>query len=99
VARRTDGNQQVIINALRSIGCTVQDLSQLGRGVPDILVGYRMRNYLFEIKNSQSRASRLTHCEEEWIRRWRGCVAVITTVEDAIAVVQDADYEDAVDRS
>ena len=34
--KRTDFNQQEIINALRAIGCSVQDLSQVGRGCPDL---------------------------------------------------------------
>lgn len=93
MAKRTDHNQAEIIQALRAIGCSVQDLSQLGKGCPDLLVGYRMRNYLIEVKNCEDRAPRLTSCEEDWIREWRGQVAVITSVEDAIAVVQDADYE------
>jgi hypothetical protein len=92
MAKRTDKNQAEIIEGLRAIGATVQDLSQLGKGTPDLLCGYKGRNYLIEVKNCEDRAPRLTHCEEEWIRGWKGQVAVITSVEDAIEVItQDAD--------
>ncbi len=91
--RRTDLNQQSIIDALRSIGCTVQDLSQLGRGTPDILIGYHGRNYLLEIKNAANRAPHLTPCEQHWIRGWKGQVGVVTSIMDALAIVQEAEYE------
>jgi hypothetical protein len=95
VAKRTDHNQAEIVHGLRAIGVTVQDLSQLGKGTPDLLCGWKGRNYLIEVKNCEDRAPRLTNCEEEWIRTWAGQVAVITSVEDAIAVIQNADYEEA----
>ncbi|NJD60448.1 MAG: hypothetical protein FIA98_13725 [Anaerolineae bacterium] len=85
--KRTDHNQAEIIQALRSIGCSVQDLSQIGRGTPDLLCGYMNKNFVIEVKNCKDRAPRLTVCEEEWIRRWKGQVAVITTIEDAIAII------------
>ena len=43
---RTDANHQEIVAALQTIGATVQDLSQVGAGCPDILVGYKKQNYL-----------------------------------------------------
>jgi hypothetical protein len=93
--KRTDHNQAAVIDALRRFGATVQDLSQLGKGTPDILVGYHGRNYLLEIKNATDRAPQLTGCEESWIREWHGQVGVVTTVEDAIAIIQDEDNDDA----
>jgi hypothetical protein len=93
MARRTDNNQSAIIQALRDIGCSVQDLSQLGRGCPDLLIGFRMRNFLLEIKNCEDHAPRLTDCEERWIKAWAGQVAVVTNVADAIAIVQDIQFE------
>ena len=93
MARRTDHNQAEIVEGLRSLsGVVVQDLSQLGKGCPDILVAYKNRNYLLEIK-SGDRAPKLTDCEEKWIRQWTGQVAVITTLQDAIEVImQDFDF-------
>ena len=50
MAKRTDHNQAEIVKALRAIGCSVQDLSQTGRGCPDVLIGYKGRNYLAEVQ-------------------------------------------------
>ena len=86
MAKRTDHNQAEIVQALRAIGCTVQDLSQLGKGTPDLLCGFRNQNYLIEVK-SGDRAPRLTDCEQRWIRIWAGQAAVITSIEDALEIV------------
>lgn len=94
--KRTDFNQQEIINALRAIGCSVQDLSQVGKGTPDIICGFRGKNFLLEIKNAADRAPQLTPCEQQWIRDWRGQVGVITSLRDALAVIIE-DYGDGND--
>jgi hypothetical protein len=94
--KRTDSNQQEIINTLRALGCSVQDLSQVGRGTPDIICGFRGKNFLLEIKNVADRAPQLTPCEQQWIRKWQGQVGVITSIRDALAIVIE-DYEDAND--
>ena len=53
-AARTDSNQQAIVEALRAIpGCDVISLAPLGRGMPDILVGYRQFNFMVELKNPE----------------------------------------------
>lgn len=58
---RTDHNQQMIVKCLRGAGVSVASLSDLGSGIPDLLVGavvpcpdcgFLMRsNLLFEVKN------------------------------------------------
>lgn len=93
--KRTDSNQQEIINALRAIGCSVQDLSQVGKGTPDILVGFHNVNVLLEIKFCEGRALKLTESENKWIREWKGQVGVATSVEDAIAILMELNCEDA----
>ena len=48
---RVDGNQTAIVEALRRVGCSVQPISDLGHGIPDLLV-YAPRidaHLLFEI--------------------------------------------------
>ncbi len=99
MAKKTDNNQAEIVRGLRSIGASVTVLSSVGGGCPDLICGYRERNYLFECKNLEGRGDRLTPAEEAWIRSWGGQIAIIFNVEQALAVMQDADYEDAVDLS
>jgi hypothetical protein len=85
-AARTDDNQTEIVDALRKVGCSVQSLAMVGQGVPDILVGFRGRNWLFEIKDGSKPPSRrnLTNDEETWHLRWDGQVKVIESVDDVL---------------
>lgn len=88
-AARTDANQSDIVSDLRTVGCSVQSLAMVGQGVPDILVGFRGQNYLFEIKdgNKPPSARRLTSDEDTWHLRWDGQVNVIECTEDALRVL------------
>lgn len=88
--KRTDANQQDIIDALRDIGASVQDLHTVGKGCPDLLVGYRGVNYLLEVKH---RAGKLTGKEPEWHADWRGQVCTVWTVEQAIFAISELDNE------
>lgn len=88
-AARTDRNQAEIVAQLRKMGCMVQPLHMVGKGCPDILVGYKGRNFLFEIKDPKQPPSkrRLTEDERQWHLLWRefgGQVDVIHTAEEAM---------------
>ena len=86
---RVDANQPEIVAALRAAGATVQHLHEVGRGCPDILVGFRNDNYLIEIKDGSKppSARQLTPKEQEWHQEWRGYVTVVESAEDALAVI------------
>lgn len=68
---RRDNNQAEIVRDLRTIGATVLDLSQVGFGCPDILVGFRRRNFLVEIKNPDT-YGKLSDDQNEFHDAWRG---------------------------
>lgn len=70
---KSDNNQTQVIQDLRDFGCTVDDVSQHGRGY-DLVVGFRMLNLLVELKNPNLSPSSqvLTEKEEEFIRSWNG---------------------------
>jgi hypothetical protein len=78
---RLDSNHADIVEALRAAGMSVQSLAALGSGAPDILVGFRGRNHLFEIKDGEKSPSRraLTADEEEWQKNWQGTVRTVTS--------------------
>lgn len=59
--------------------------SDLGQGYPDLCVGHQGRTYLLEVKVSKK--SPLTPDEIDWHSRWAGHVAVVTTPEEALAVI------------
>ena len=92
--RRADENQAEIVADLRAIGATVEHLHEVGDGCPDIMVGWRGGNYLFEIKKPASvqfqlriRATGLTVKQQDWHDRWLGQVAVIRSIGDALDIM------------
>ena len=79
---RTDANQKEIVGFLRAIpGVTVISLASMGKGIPDILVGYRGSNYLFELKDPDKppSARALTPDQREFHAAWTGHVEVAET--------------------
>jgi Holliday junction resolvase len=78
-AARVDANQKEIVEYLRKRGASVQLLHTVGKGCPDIVVGYGGCNYLFEIKDGSKPASqrKLTPDEQEWHDEWKGSVLVV----------------------
>lgn len=90
---RTDRNQTEIVKALRAFGCSVAILSEVGGGVPDLLVGRGRRNLLLEVKDGMAKDKRqreLTEDEERFHAGWRGQVAIAMSVDDALNVVRAA---------
>lgn len=88
-AAKIDANQNEIVNALRKAGCTVQILSSVGKGCPDILVGRGGDNYLLEIKdgNKPKSAQKLTPDQVDWHSKWNGSVCVVNSIELAFNAV------------
>jgi len=89
---KVDQNQPMIVRDLRNAGATVQSLSQMGAGVPDLLVGWRGSNFLFEIKDPMRKPSErnLTDDEKAWHFAWRGQVHKIETTADAFRILETA---------
>lgn len=85
-AAKVDGNQAEIVVALRKIGASVTPLHMVGSGFPDLVVGWRGRNVLFELKDPKQPPSKrkLTDDEAIWFGNWRGEAYVIETIEQAI---------------
>lgn len=99
-AARTDTGQAEIVAALRAVGCTVAVTSDVGGGFPDLVVGLANRgegperlNLLLEIKDGSKppSARRLTPAEQAWHAAWRGQVAVVASVDEALAAVGAAE--------
>lgn len=86
---RKDTNQADVVLALRQAGCSVADTAALGRGFPDLVVGLRGKNFLLEVKDGSLPPSRrkLTDDESAFHENWRGQIFVVTSVEEAMAIV------------
>jgi hypothetical protein len=88
-AAKVDANQKEIVEALRSIGATVQHLHAVAQGCPDLLVGRQGVNYLLEIKDGAKPPSgrKLTSDQVVWHSLWQGAAVVVKSVDEAIAAV------------
>jgi urease gamma subunit len=87
--RRTDANQSAIVAALRQVGATVLLLHEVGHGAPDLCAGYRGVNVLLECKDGSKApsAQALTRHERGFHLNWRGQVAVVRSVDEALRAI------------
>ena len=82
---KVDTNQRLIVGALARVGASPRSLASLGDGCPDLLVGFRGKTYLMEVK---SESGTLTQDQTEWIAGWHGGkVHLVRSVDDALAVI------------
>lgn len=88
-AKRIDSNQTEIVKQLRKIGVSVQHLHELGDGCPDLLLGFRGKNYLIELKDGAKPPSKrkLTEDEEKFFAEWRGQVSKCDTLDEILKVI------------
>lgn len=86
-AAKVDANQNEIVKGLRQIfgdEC-VFDLSAVGSGCPDVMIGVRGRTLLMEIKTDKGK---LTTDQQIFHRTWMGQVDVVRTLQEALAVIE-----------
>ena len=88
-AAKVDESQPAIVDALRKRGAKVWSLATVGRGFPDLLVvapgmGARSVWALLEVKTP---GGRLTPAQVEWHAANPGVAHVVTTPDEAIAIV------------
>lgn len=81
---KVDINQSDIVAALRKEGFSVTLLHTVGKGIPDLLIGYKRINLLLEVKYLKGG---LTKDQTVWHREWQGQVDVVRTPEDAVELV------------
>jgi hypothetical protein len=83
-AAKVDGNQALIVSAMRRIGAQVLHLHQIGKGCPDLLACYRGRNVLLEVKLP---GETINKDQAEFIAMWGGELHVVRTPEEAVAAL------------
>ena len=87
---KKDDNHAEIVRALKDAHCCVFDLSAVGGGCPDIVVGIHGRNVLLEIKRPGAkgqRAGEKTDAQEKFFAQWRGEAYVVRDVDEALKAV------------
>lgn len=88
--KKKDANQTPIVEQLTDAGYSVQDMSAVGGGLTDLLVGGidrrdgTRKNWLLEVKTAKGKLNPL---QEEWHGNWRGPVHVVRTIDEALAIV------------
>jgi hypothetical protein len=81
-AAKPDANQHALVEALKKIGAKCFYIKE----PVDLLVGYRGRNLLLEVKNREGK-NRITKAQAEFLATWPGDVQVVWSVEEAISAV------------
>jgi Holliday junction resolvase len=87
---RIDANQPEIVKALRKAGASVQHLSAVGQGCPDLLVAVNQQVFLIEVKDGSKIPSKqkLTPDQVIWHAEWKAEVHVVNSIEGALQVAQ-----------
>lgn len=85
-AARVDANQPAVVEALRKAGAEVTHMHQLGGGVPDLLVSFRQRWFLMEVKSGEGV---LSEDQRTWIGKQRAPVYVVKGPEQAVRFLND----------
>jgi hypothetical protein len=86
---RADANQKMIVKGLRAAGASVVVLAGVGRGVCDLLAGWRGMNLLLEVKNLAGRGDRLTPDEAEFLSSWQGQATIIHSLDEALEILKE----------
>ena len=88
--KRVDENQRTITHTFIAMGASVLNLSTVGRGCPDLLIGYRGVSCLVEVKSSDK--ATYTEPQVKFMQEWRGGpVSRVDSVDAAIRLIKMLD--------
>ncbi|MCP4256754.1 MAG: hypothetical protein GY774_04405 [Planctomycetes bacterium] len=81
-AKKRDANEPEIVEALEKIGASVERLDLF-----DLLVGYKGRTYMMEVKNPLGK-NKLTESQIELMKTWKGSpLHIVRDAETAIDIL------------
>lgn len=91
-----DTKHSAIVKALRAIGAQVESIN--GKDVPDLIVGYRGRVFILEVKTktertekdgyTRTRVGQLSEGQKKWIARWKAVGVEVLVVHDPPEAVE-----------
>ena len=86
---RTDYNQKLIVEQLRKLGVSVAVTSMLGKGFPDLVLGYQNKNFLVELKDGAKPKSQkgLTIDEAKFFTAWKGQVDKCENLDEICKII------------
>lgn len=86
-AKKTDKNQASVVKKLREMGAIVVDLSAVGKGMTDLLVGFEGQTILLEIKDGADK--KFTPAQIKFFATWTGgMLARVNSVQEAEDLLQ-----------
>lgn len=87
--KRVDSNHSEIVKGLRAVGATVRSTAMVGKGFPDIAVGFRRKTFLMEIKDGDKSPSarKLTIYEKHFHGTWQGQMCVVNSLDEALKAI------------
>lgn len=90
IKRRIDANQNLIVKQLRKIGASVAITSMMGKGFPDLVIGFRGKNFLIELKDGAKSKSRkeLTDDERRFFITWKGQIEICENLDEILKVIE-----------
>jgi hypothetical protein len=90
--KRTDANQKDIVEMVRKLpGASITSTHTIGKGFPDLVIGYKGINYLIELKdgNKPKSQKKLTPDEVEFHLKWNGQIAICENFEDILKILKN----------
>lgn len=86
---RTDYNQKLIVEQLRKLGVSVAITSMMGKGFPDLVLGYQNKNFLIELKDGAKPKSQkgLTMDEAKFFTAWKGQVDKCENLDEICKII------------
>ena len=86
---RIDDNQKEVVSQLRKLGVSVAITSMLGKGFPDLVLGYQNKNYLIELKDGAKVKSKkgLTMDEAKFHTAWKGQVNKCESLDEICKII------------
>ena len=87
---RTDYNQKLIVDQLRKLGVSVAITSMMGKGFPDLVLGYQNKNFLIELKDGAKPKSQkgLTMDEAKFFTAWKGSVCKCENIDEILKYIE-----------
>lgn len=89
-ACKVDANHKEIVDAMKAVGASIIDTSRLGKGMPDVIVGFRGQTILMEIKNPKTQYGRkgLNANQRKWAEEWSGGpLSIVDSVDAALRML------------
>lgn len=88
---KKDANHSEIVNEFKRLGASVLDASNVGSGMPDLVVSCSGTLHLVDVKNPNTGYGRrgLNKRQKEWALEWKGGpVYLISTIEEVAEMVR-----------